>query len=593
MNARAVRWAGRGAGVLITVAAGLIAPGAAPAAIPTYTITVAGLPATAAWGSTYDVTVNYAYTWSDSMDKPEDGATLSLLEVDPSTRSDVYATKELPAPANGGNSSGTWSGSALFKGVNLASAMDADDTDGVLEIKGRFVEHSPLQDYNRDSAVYDVDAVPGTPASLTVPTKSESGNYSVDWGMSAGAVSYELQRKTDSLGIWGVLYTGSAFSFSESSSPGHVYYYRVRGVNSGGNSAWRTPANGCLVPLGIPLFIVVPAMDPDGAFTIIWGTSSGATGYELQEKVDGASLWLTVYTGAGTSKVLSGRLPDRTYYYRVQGIHDGSTVRSDWRTGANGIRILNPGVLAFKTGSVSVVEGTPQVRLKVARTGGTAGAATVKYATLGKSALAGQDFTARSGTLSWADGDATAKTIRVPILDDADTESDELFKVRLFDATGGVLGYPRLAKVKILGNVKGAASAVPLAQALDNEALAWTTKDMAAWTGQAGLSAGGDAAAMSGAGAGERVSWLETVVTGPGLLAFDWQLITGQAGEALILMDNGTVLAALNGPAEWGLVTLPLGGGPHTLRWTFIGGVDGEEPAGAGFLDHVRWTASP
>lgn len=599
MKSKAVRWIRSGYGILFMAWAAMIAAWSASAAIPVYTITVSGLPVTGAWGATYDITVTYSYAWSDSNDKPEDGATITLLEVDPSSGSDIYATRELPAPANGDNNSGTWSGSVLFKSVNLMTAMDddADDRDGTLEIKGRFKEHSPIQDYNRDSTVYTVKAPPGTPTFVTVPAKSESGEFSVNWGLSYGALEYEIQRKTDSLGIWATRYMGNVFSYDDKCSRGHVYYYRVRGFGAGGYGAWRTATNGCLVPLIPPQFILVPATDDDGAYTIVWGTSPGASGYELQEKIDGGSFWLSVYTGAGLSKTLSGRLRDRTYTYRVCGLQGSSSLRSDWKNGSNGVRILNPGVLAFKSGSAVVGEGTSPVSLIVTRSGGTAGSATVKYATLDKTALAGQDYKARTGTLSWSDGDATDKTINVRILDDALTESNEVFKVRLSDATGATLGAPRVAKVKITANAKGAdagaAPVVPLAQALDNDALAWATGNSAPWTGQGGVSAGGDAAALSGARAGEGISWLETSVSGPGVLEFDWRLATDQAADTLILMDNGTVLAAITGFTEWDRLSLALPGGPHTLRWTFIGSVDGAEPAGAGCLDRVRLTSAP
>ncbi len=64
---------------------------------------------------------------------------------------------------------------------------------------------------------------------------------------------------------------------------------------------------------------------------------------------------------------------------------------------------------------------------------------TVQYATSDGTASAGTDYTAMSGTLTFAAGD-TAKTVSVPVLDDADDENDETFTLTLSNASGASLG---------------------------------------------------------------------------------------------------------------------------------------------------------
>jgi hypothetical protein len=59
----------------------------------------------------------------------------------------------------------------------------------------------------------------------------------------------------------------------------------------------------------------------------------------------------------------------------------------------------------------------------------------VHYATADGSALAGQDYTAKSGTLSFARGES-AKTVSVPVTDDSASEGDETFVLRLSDVSG-------------------------------------------------------------------------------------------------------------------------------------------------------------
>ncbi len=65
--------------------------------------------------------------------------------------------------------------------------------------------------------------------------------------------------------------------------------------------------------------------------------------------------------------------------------------------------------------------------------------ATVDYATADGTAIAGQDYAAATGTLTFAPGE-TRKTITVALLDDPATEASETFSVSLSGAVGATLG---------------------------------------------------------------------------------------------------------------------------------------------------------
>ena len=85
----------------------------------------------------------------------------------------------------------------------------------------------------------------------------------------------------------------------------------------------------------------------------------------------------------------------------------------------------------------SVLETTPTVTYTVRRTGGRAGAVSVNYATTAGQAQPGSDFEDYSGTLTWNDGDASDKTLTIRLINDAEAEVDEDFKLSLFAPTGG------------------------------------------------------------------------------------------------------------------------------------------------------------
>jgi hypothetical protein len=92
------------------------------------------------------------------------------------------------------------------------------------------------------------------------------------------------------------------------------------------------------------------------------------------------------------------------------------------------------GSVQFAVTSAKVIEDVGFFTVNVVRTGGSTGKLTVDYATADITAAAGQDYGATSGTLTFNDGE-TSKSFDIPINDDAITEGDETFIVRLRTAS--------------------------------------------------------------------------------------------------------------------------------------------------------------
>jgi hypothetical protein len=97
----------------------------------------------------------------------------------------------------------------------------------------------------------------------------------------------------------------------------------------------------------------------------------------------------------------------------------------------------------------AVTEGTSST-FTITKTGaGQIGSCTVDYATANLTATAPSDYTATSGTLSFALNDA-AKTVTVPTIADGLTEGAETFKLNLSNpGNNGVLGTPSSATATI------------------------------------------------------------------------------------------------------------------------------------------------
>jgi glucose/arabinose dehydrogenase len=111
-----------------------------------------------------------------------------------------------------------------------------------------------------------------------------------------------------------------------------------------------------------------------------------------------------------------------------------------------------PGSLQFNASSYSLLENGGIITITVTRTGGTSGTVSVHYATSDGTATAGSDYTAASGTLTFADGEAS-KTFNVTVLDDNLVEGNESLTLTLSSPTGGAtLGSPATATLTIVDN---------------------------------------------------------------------------------------------------------------------------------------------
>jgi Ca2+-binding RTX toxin-like protein len=73
---------------------------------------------------------------------------------------------------------------------------------------------------------------------------------------------------------------------------------------------------------------------------------------------------------------------------------------------------------------------------------------TVNYATANGTAIAGSDYTARTGTLTFNPG-VTSQVITIPILNDATNEADETFTLKLTNPTNATLGANHTATTTI------------------------------------------------------------------------------------------------------------------------------------------------
>ncbi len=122
--------------------------------------------------------------------------------------------------------------------------------------------------------------------------------------------------------------------------------------------------------------------------------------------------------------------------------------------GGGGGVTSTPGTIQLGSTTYDVTEGE-MINITVTRSGGSSGVASVDYATSDGTAVAGTDYPATSGTLTFADGVSGNQTISIPITDDNTAEVAETFTVTLSNVSGATLGVNSSATVNIVNASAG------------------------------------------------------------------------------------------------------------------------------------------
>ena len=119
----------------------------------------------------------------------------------------------------------------------------------------------------------------------------------------------------------------------------------------------------------------------------------------------------------------------------------------------------------FDAAELTVDETRENLVLTVQRLASVSGLAAVEYAAAAGSASPGADFASGvAGSLSWGNGDGSARTIVIPLNDDALAEGEEFFTVNLTAANADtVIGRKATATIRIADN--DMANSAPVADA--------------------------------------------------------------------------------------------------------------------------------
>ena len=126
----------------------------------------------------------------------------------------------------------------------------------------------------------------------------------------------------------------------------------------------------------------------------------------------------------------------------------GAICTNDDRPLSNALAATIHGPVGISVADATVTEGAgAQLDFVVSLSRSATSTVTVDYFTRNGTAIAGQDYTATSGTLTFAAGETT-RTVAVPVLDDAHDEGSETMKLKLTNASGA-----RITDRKAIGTI--------------------------------------------------------------------------------------------------------------------------------------------
>ncbi|MFM7319395.1 MAG: Calx-beta domain-containing protein [bacterium] len=194
-------------------------------------------------------------------------------------------------------------------------------------------------------------------------------------------------------------------------------------------------------------FVTVQVSRNDGnskALAVTYATANGSAIAGLNYVATTGTLnWGDGETGSKTFKVpmLQDGLysPTLNFSVNVTSANPDTVITGPTSATVSVLNTTQTSNVGFNPFTYQVLESDGVVSLQVTRNalplvqGGTGlvPAVSVNYATVDGTAIAGIDYTAASGTLNWAQGDTSTKTVQVGIIDNTEITLDRSFTVQL------------------------------------------------------------------------------------------------------------------------------------------------------------------
>ena len=165
--------------------------------------------------------------------------------------------------------------------------------------------------------VKSVTPKPSAPV-VKIGHSASSGKPMLTWNAVSGATSYKVYRATSQNGTYSLLGTVTTTSYiNTGAKAGTTYWYKVKAVNSAGESAYSNIVSGRATVTTLTMGHSASSGKPQ----LTWKAVSGAASY----KVYRATAKNGAYTVINTTKALTytntGAALGTTYYYKVEALN--------------------------------------------------------------------------------------------------------------------------------------------------------------------------------------------------------------------------------------------------------------------------------
>ena len=165
--------------------------------------------------------------------------------------------------------------------------------------------------------VKTVTPKPSAPV-VKIGNSASSGKPMLTWNAVSGATSYKVYRATSQNGTYSLLGTVTATSYTNTGAKaGTTYYYKVKAVNSAGESAYSTTVSGRATVTTLTMGHSASSGKPQ----LTWKAVSGAASYKVYRATTKNGAYSVINTTNALTYTNTGAALGTTYYYKVEALN--------------------------------------------------------------------------------------------------------------------------------------------------------------------------------------------------------------------------------------------------------------------------------
>ena len=165
--------------------------------------------------------------------------------------------------------------------------------------------------------VKSVTPKPSAPV-VKIGNSASSGKPMLTWNAVSGATSYKVYRATSQNGTYSLLGTVTATSYTNTGAKaGVTYYYKVKAVNSAGESAYSNTVSG----RATVTTLTMGHSSTSGKPQLTWKAVSGATSYKVYRATTKNGAYSVINTTKARTYTNTGAALGTTYYYKVEALN--------------------------------------------------------------------------------------------------------------------------------------------------------------------------------------------------------------------------------------------------------------------------------